>query len=121
MTTVAPPLQLLWLLAAASAAAAAPMRLSATLGDHAVLQRDAVAPPATIWGFADAGVTVSATLDGAPLQPAATAGADGIWRVALPPTPAGGPHAIALTASDGSSAALADVLFGEVAICSGRE
>ena len=105
----------------AAGAAAAPLRLSRTLSDNAVLQRDAVSPPAVVWGFADAGVTVAATLDGAALPgPPAVAGADGVWRVALPPTPAGGPHAIALAASDGSKAAMANVLFGDVHFCSGQ-
>jgi len=108
------------LLLGAAGAAAAPMRLSLTLGDHMVLQRDAVAPAAHVWGFADAGVSVAASLDGAAPLPAATAGADGVWRVALPPTPAGGPHSFAFKASDGSSAALNDVYFGEVHLCSGQ-
>jgi sialate O-acetylesterase len=108
------------LLLLARACAGAPVSLSKTLGDHAVLQRDAAAPPALLWGFATAGVSVTVSMDGSALLPAATAGADGVWRQALPATPAGGPHAFLVNASDGSSASLADVLFGDVHGCGGQ-
>jgi sialate O-acetylesterase len=110
-------LQILPLLLAV--AAAAPIRLSRTLGDHMVLQRDATSPPALVWGFGDAGVTVSTTFNGKTLGPASV-GSDGVWRQALPPTPAGGPYALSFTASDGSTASLSDVLFGDVFLCGGQ-
>ena len=108
------------LLLVATAALGAPLRLSATLGDHMVLARDAVAPPAMLWGFAAAGVAVTVTMDKTVQLPTVTTGADGIFRIALPPTPAGGPHAFTLNASDGYLATLSDVLFGEVVLCSGQ-
>jgi sialate O-acetylesterase len=46
---------------------------------------------------------------------------EGIWRVRLPPQAAGGPYSLrAVSASTGESAALADVLFGDVVICGGQ-
>ena len=59
-------------------------------------------------------VTVTATFKGAKLPPAAV-DAQGVWRVALPPQPATAtPATIALSGSDGSTASLKDVLFGDV-------
>ena len=47
--------------------------------------------------------------------------AQGVWRVALPPQPATAtPATIALSGSDGSTASLKDVLFGDVILCSGQ-
>lgn len=92
--------------------------LSNTLGDHMVLQRDARSPPAIVWGFAAAGVTIKTTFQGNTFT--TTTGSDGVWRQALPPTPAGGPYTISFTGSDGGSAALNDVLFGDVYLCSGQ-
>ena len=83
-----------------------------------MLQRDAAAPPAVLWGFADAGVSVAVTMDGGALLPAATAGADGIWRQALPATPAGGPHEFLVNASDGSYAVDAATVRMSSAACS---
>ena len=95
--------------AAAEARGAAPFAVSATLGDHMVLQR---APQsAAVWGFAPEGTVVRATFDG--MTYTSTAGADEVWRVHLTPTAAGGPHTIALAASTGETALLSDVLFGD--------
>ena len=101
-------------LALLAPARAAPMRLSQTLGDSMVLQRNR---DLTLWGFADPGVTVSVLFDGAPLWPPAVAGADGVWRQAVPAMPAdadGRTHAFFFNASDLSSASLSDVVFGDV-------
>lgn len=96
----------------------APFRVSQTLGDHAVLQRGV---SATVWGFAPLGTTVSAALDGAPVANARV-DAQGVWRVALPAHPAGGPHALTFSCSGASQPplALADVLFGDVFACGGQ-
>ena len=98
------------LLILAIAAYANAFTLSNTLGDHMVLQRDAVNPPAVVWGFADVGSSVKTTFDGKVYS--ATTGSDGVWRQALPQTPAGGPYKITFEGSDGSTAELNDVLFG---------
>jgi hypothetical protein len=89
------------------------IRLSATLGDHAVLQRNAVKPPATIWGTGAGGTTVSVTFAGQKHLSTVNS-TTGVWICALPPTPAGGPYTIVVNASDGSSVSLVDVLFGDV-------
>lgn len=108
---------LLHLLFHLAAASAAPFRITSTLGSSAVLQRDV---SATVWGFGTAGLTVSATLDGAPAG-RATVGADGIWRVALPAQPASAaPRTLSFAQADGSTAALEDILFGDVYLCGGQ-
>ena len=88
------------------------LTLSNTLGDHMVLQRDARSPPAIVWGFASAGLVVKTIFNGQQLT--TYADSQGVWRQALPPTPAGGPYNITFSGSDGSSASLSDVLFGGV-------
>jgi hypothetical protein len=121
-----------WVLAASASAAApasypgtsaATLTLSASLGDYAVLQRDAVSPPAVVWGFGSPGATVTGALDGAPLPPASV-GADGVWRVPLPPTPGDRPgapgHNFTFASSDGGSAAMSWVAFGDVWACGGQ-
>jgi sialate O-acetylesterase len=100
---------------AAAAAGAGAIRLSRTLGDHMVLQRDT---PAPVWGFDTPGATVSTTFGGAKLS--ATAGADGVWRIALPPTPAGGPYTLEFASSVSGSVSATDVLFGDVYLCGGE-
>ena len=75
-----------------------------------VLQR---APQAAIvWGFTSAGAVVTTTFNGGSYN--STAGADGVWRQSLPPTPAGGPYTLSFTSSTGAAAALSDLLFGDV-------
>lgn len=88
----------------------ATFQLSNTLGDHMVLQRDAVAPPAVVWGFAQPGAAVYTSFMGKRFQ--TEAGTDGVWRQALPTTPAGGPYDILFHTDSGETAALNDVLFG---------
>lgn len=65
-----------------------------------------------------AGTSVKTGFNGATLT--STAGADGTWRQALPPTAAGGPYNLTFSASTGESAALSNVLFGDVYICGGQ-
>jgi hypothetical protein len=89
--------------------------LSATLGDHMVLQR---APQqAMVWGHTTAGATVTTTFNGITLS--SKAEADGTWRH---PATAASTKAYTLTfeGSAGESASLNDVLFGDVFICSGQ-
>jgi sialate O-acetylesterase len=109
------------LAAAAAASAATPFALSNTLGDHMVLQRDAVSPPAAIFGVGPAGSAVSVSWDGGAAMNA-TIGADSTWRVPLPPTPAGGPHTVLVKCGGGAcgTAALEDVLMGDVYMVTGQ-
>jgi len=104
--------------ALAVSAAATTCHTSNVLGSHMVLQRDR---PATVWGFADAGVSVTVSLNGAK-QPAATADATGEWAVQLPAQPATTtPSTLSFSCSDGTAPAdITDVLFGDVHLCSGQ-
>ena len=92
----------------------AEVRLPRIFGDHMVLQRDM---PLPVWGWAAPGEKVAVAIDDGPPQTATTE-PDGIWRVTLPPMPAGGPHT--LTASGKNRVKRADILVGEVWICSGQ-
>lgn len=93
---------------------------SKTLGDHMVLQRDAVSPPASVWGLGAApGDTVDVVFNGASIV-AAVNESTGVWIAALPPTPAGGPYTIVANSSDGSSLQMVDVLFGDVFFFGGQ-
>ncbi len=110
------------LMVAAAALAANPADSSvgvpvfaALFQDHAVLQRD---HPVPVWGTAAAGEVITVRLAGA--RAVARAGADGAWRVALPPLPAGGPYRMELLGGRGSAQVLEDVLVGDVWLCSGQ-
>ncbi|HET7267559.1 MAG TPA: sialate O-acetylesterase [Oleiagrimonas sp.] len=83
--------------------------------DHAVLQRGR---PIPVWGNADAGQTVTVSIDGE--QASARAGADGRWQVKLPALDAGGPYTLTAKASDGTTQTAHDVLIGDVWLCSGQ-
>jgi sialate O-acetylesterase len=94
---------------------AAPPAWAAIFNDGAVLQ---CGMPANVWGTAEPGANLTIHLDGEKLAEA-TAQGDGRWIVKLPAQEAGGPHT--LEAKVGAeSAALKDVVFGEVWIASGQ-
>lgn len=91
--------------------------LSRTLGDRMVLQRAPAS--AVVWGFAPPGTSVKTLFAGTSYT--STAGADTVWRQSLPPTPASATGvAITFSASTGATAALNDVLFGDVYVCGGQ-
>ncbi|MCK6487247.1 MAG: 9-O-acetylesterase [Planctomycetes bacterium] len=99
---------------AAAGSAAEPPFLHPLFSDHAVLQRER---PLPVWGWSAAGERVSVTLAGRSAE--AVAGPDGRWQVLLPALPAGGPYE--LVASAGArQARVADLLVGEVWLCSGQ-
>jgi sialate O-acetylesterase len=83
------------------------------IGDHMVLQRDR---EIHIWGFADPGEDVTATLGGNASY--VKTGPAGDWSVHLPPMPAGGPFT--LTIQGKKTIAVKDVLIGEVWVASGQ-
>lgn len=91
--------------------------LSATLGDHMVLQR---APQqAIVWGHTTPNATVTTTFDSKSLI--STAGTNGTWRQILPATKASKkPYTLTFKSSSGETANLKDVLFGDVYICGGQ-
>lgn len=88
------------------------VRLANLFSDHAVLQRRM---PVPIWGTAANGEKVTVTLAG---QTATTETKNGRWMVRLEPLEAGGPHELVVTASN--TLRVADVLIGEVWVCSGQ-
>lgn len=95
---------------------AAGITLTNTLGDHAVLQRDV---NAVVWGFGDPGVSVITSAFGQKFT--TTVGSDGVWRQSLPPQPATpAPQTLLFNASEGSSASLSDILFGDVYMAMGQ-
>jgi sialate O-acetylesterase len=81
--------------------------------DHMVLQQK---QQNKVWGKADPGEKVSVRIAGKSVE--TTAGDDGNWSVMLDPLPAGGPHELVIAGSN--DIAFADVLVGEVWICSGQ-
>ncbi|HZX25744.1 MAG TPA: sialate O-acetylesterase, partial [Telluria sp.] len=93
---------------------AAELELARIFSDHAVLQRD---QPIAIWGRADAGSKLSLSLGGRTVS--GNADAHGKWRLELPPQPAGGPYTLTVAAG-GKTISRADVLVGDVYLCSGQ-
>jgi sialate O-acetylesterase len=95
----------------------AEVKLASPFTDHMVLQRDMKVP---VWGTADAGEVVR--VEFANGEKAATAGADGTWRVDLDPMSASA-HARTMTVRGSNTAQpvkLEDVLVGEVWVASGQ-
>ena len=82
--------------------------------DHAVLQRDR---PIPVWGEAAVGDGITVSMGAATLE--TRADSDGHWRVALPAQPAGGPFTLSVHTQSGRSQSIADVLVGDVYLCSG--
>jgi sialate O-acetylesterase len=101
------------LVAIPGAAARADVKLPNIFGDHMVLQQG---QKNKVWGVADAGEAVTVSIGG---QTHATkAGDDGKWHVMLDALPVGGPHELSVQGKN--LVKFADVLVGEVWICSGQ-
>ncbi|MFT4113537.1 sialate O-acetylesterase [Silvibacterium sp.] len=109
------PLRLLLPLLALCPAALsrAEVTLPHLLSSHMVLQRNR---PIHLWGWADPGESVTATLRGN----SATAKADdlGHWSLYLPAEKAGGPYQVTIAGSN--RIVLDDVLIGDVWVASGQ-
>lgn len=99
---------------AAGEGARADVRLPAIFGDHAVLQRDRVLP---VWGWAEPGEKVGVSLGTQRAE--TTAGADGRWLVRLGAQPMS-KDPLALTVTGKNVVTVADVLLGDVWLCSGQ-
>lgn len=97
-----------------STAAQATVRLPRFVADHMVLQRDA---PVPLWGWADAGETVTVKFKGQKHQ-ATPAPGTGRWQVSLPTQQAGGPYEV--TIKGHNTLTLHDVLVGDVWLASGQ-
>ena len=87
--------------------------LANILGDNMVVQQKA---PTNVWGFADAGEKVTVRFGDS--EASATAGDDGRWRIKLDPPQAGGPYE--MTVEGKNKITLANILVGEVWVCSGQ-
>jgi sialate O-acetylesterase len=101
--------------ATGSARAQGSLSLGPLFQDHAVLQRDT---PVAVWGTAGPGDEVTVACAGR--QAAARADAAGRWTVTLPALAAGGPHSLEVRTSSGASRTFADILVGDVFLCSGQ-
>jgi sialate O-acetylesterase len=91
---------------------AADVRLHGLFTDHMVLQQGRRVP---VWGWADDGERVTVTFRG---ETRSATARDGRWKVELGRLEAGGPDT--LTVRGKNTIELADVLVGEVWICSGQ-
>jgi sialate O-acetylesterase len=111
---MAVPLLALTAACACAPAGAADLGLAHIFSDHAVLQRD---QPIAVWGTDGAGRKLTVTLGGQTAT--GTADAHGKWKIHLPPRPAGGPYTLTV-ASDGQTVSRADILVGDVYLCSGQ-
>ena len=103
---------------AASAGAAhgqSALSLGPLFQDHAVLQRDT---PIPIWGTAGPGDQVTIAFAGR--QATVRADASGRWTATLPAVGRGGPYRLDVHAGAGASRTVADVLVGDVFLCSGQ-
>ena len=100
--------------------ASAELRLPKLWSDHAVIQRDR---PIHVWGWADVGERVTATLrgsnGGAEETASATTDSLGHWSLYLAPRPAGG-GAYTLTVSGSNTITVNDLLMGDVWLASGQ-
>lgn len=106
----------------ATSIAHAEVSLPAIFGDHMVLQSGRDLP---FWGTAEPGEEITVSIsraepaNGAKAEMASTtAGADGRWSVKLPARTAG--ETVAVTVAGKNSVTFANVLIGEVWICSGQ-
>lgn len=98
-----------------SAPAAAGLTLAPVFTDHVVIQRNR---PLTLEGTGDPGARVTAVLGSG--RGSATVDADGHWRIAMPAMPPAGPLRLAVRDDRGGSVSIADVMVGDVWLCSGQ-
>ncbi len=107
---------LLAILAGCSALFAADFHLGSPISDHMVLQRE---KPVAVWGWADAGESVTVTF--ASQSKSATASADGKWMLKLDALVASAePRSLVVSGKDGHKVEVKDVLVGEVWLGSGQ-
>ena len=95
------------------------IELGSFLADNMVLAREPL--NARLWGWSEAGDTISVAIDGDEIGEASTTVQDdGSWVINLPPQEASaGPHTITLT-SVMSTVSIKNVAFGDVFLCSGQ-
>jgi sialate O-acetylesterase len=91
-------------------------RLGSPFSDHMVLQRE---KPVPLWGWANAGETVTVSFAGQ--SKSATASADGRWSLKLDALSASAePSVLIATGNEGRKIEVKDVLVGEVWLGSGQ-
>ncbi len=91
-------------------------RMAGIFSNGMVLQRDKDLP---VWGWAEPGEAITVTLGQETV--AATAGADGTWRVVLKPRPATAePLALVVKGAEDAGVTIENVVVGDVWICSGQ-
>jgi sialate O-acetylesterase len=95
--------------------AGAKVKLPGVIGQGMVLQRQS---EASLWGWTDAGKSVSVRTSWNSKTYSAKAGNDGRWMIKVATGQAGGPYSI--TFSDGERLTVGDVMIGEVWVCSGQ-
>ncbi len=105
------------LLAFFAPAQAAELRLAGLFTDHMVLQREQAAP---VWGWANAGEEITVQFAGQ--KKTGKADATGKWMVKLDALPASseGRELLAQSSVKGRVAKIADVVVGDVWLCSGQ-
>ncbi len=91
----------------------AQVKLPALITDSMILQRD---EKIRLWGWASANEKVGIQFNGK--RYSTRADSNGNWSVYLPPTKAGGPYTMNITASN--KITLKEILFGDVWFCSGQ-
>lgn len=100
------------------AEAAMALSVASPFGDNMVLQQGM---PVPLWGNAEPGQTVVVTFDGQSVE--TTTDASGHWQLALTPMTATAdqaPRVLTITTGTGDCISLANVLVGEVWLCSGQ-
>ncbi|XP_034459258.1 sialate O-acetylesterase [Hippoglossus hippoglossus] len=94
------------------------LRFASYYGDHMVLQRSP--ERAVLWGYGPDGGHVTVSLSGPVNQKTSPVPVlEGVWQVTMDPVDAGGPYNVT-AATEGSTATLTDVLFGDVWLCGGQ-
>ncbi len=101
------------LLFAVGAPVAAEVRLPSLFAPHMVVQRELEVP---VWGWAEPGEKVAATLAGQTRE--TTADAEGKWMVRFEPIAGAGPHRLKVEGSN--TIEVTDILVGEVWLASGQ-
>ena len=104
------------LLAPFAALHAADLKVATVFSDHMVLQRE---KPVAVWGWADAGESITVTFAGQ--AKSGTAGADGRWQVKFDALSASTEsRTLLVTGKEGRKLEVKDILVGEVWFGSGQ-
>jgi sialate O-acetylesterase len=98
-----------------TAALTSEARFASVFNENMVLQRDQVI---RVWGTAEPGAELSVSF--ADHAATAVTSEDGSWSAEIPPLGAGGPYVLELRSQGAPVQQLANVLVGEVWLCSGQ-